>query len=339
MSATTGVETAAERLLTHAVAGDVDGAFALLDELLDQGWSATRVLAEAVVPAQEEVGVRWHRNEWSVAKEHTATAVVDALIGVLGLRASYEARGAARGAPVLVVCAEGEWHTLISRIVAEGLRAEDWPVIHLGGSVPADHLAGAAAEADWSAAVICCAVPTALPGARRSIAALHEAGIPVLATGRAFGSDERRALAVGADAWARDLDAGLAVLATWRETPPVPRQAPPLPDEVTVLLEGLDGIVARAYDDLAERWPPFATLRRQAKLRTREDFAFLVQFLAAAMVADDPRILTEYLAWLTELLEHRGVPASVVPLTLASVEVALPSDLDGARALLRTAGA
>ncbi|MBS3940931.1 MAG: B12-binding domain-containing protein [Actinobacteria bacterium] len=338
MSATR-TETAPERLLRHAVAGDVDGAFALLDDLLADGWSAVRVLAEVVIPAQQEVGARWHRNEWSVAREHTSTAVVDALVGVLGLRASYGGHGAPQGKPVLVVCAEGEWHTLTARIVAEGLRAQDWPVLLLGGSVPADHLANAAAEGDFEAAVVCCAVPMFLPGARRSIAALRDAGVPVLATGRAFGDDDRRALAVGADAWAPDLEIGLDVLWSWRDAPPTLGAAPSLPDEAGDLLAESDAIVSGAYADLARRWPPFARLKPQAKQRTREDFAYLVQFLVAAVVADDPRILTEYLEWLTELLERRGVPAAVVPLTLQSVEAAMPRGLVASHELLARAGA
>ncbi|HSK22746.1 MAG TPA: B12-binding domain-containing protein [Egicoccus sp.] len=339
MVSTTEVETAPERLLRHAVAGDVDGAFALLDELLADGWSAERVLAEAVIPAQQEVGARWHRNEWSVAREHTSTAVVDALVGVLGLRASYGAHATPHGPPVLVVCAEGEWHTLTARIVAEGLRAQGWPVLLLGGSVPADHLASAAADADWEAAVVCCAVPMFLPGARRSIAALRDEGVPVLATGRAFGEDDRRALAVGADAWAPDLISGVEVLSSWRSSPPKLTSAPARSDEAADLVAESDAIVSRAYADLAQRWPPFAKLKPQAKERTREDFAYLVQFLAAALVADDARIVAEYLEWLTELLERRGVPASVVPLTLQSVEAALPYELTGAHRLLAAARA
>ena len=42
--------------------------------------------------------------------------------------------------------------------------------------------------------------------------------------------------------------------------------------------------------------------------RTREDLVFIVQFLAAAMLAADQAIFTEFLSWLQTLLDWRGVP-------------------------------
>ncbi|MEX2627971.1 MAG: B12-binding domain-containing protein, partial [Ilumatobacteraceae bacterium] len=147
---------------------------ALLDGWLDAGWPVTRILAEVVVPAQHEAGRRWQRGDWSISREHTVSSVIDTLVGVLGLRVSYD-RATAPGAPVLVVCAEGEWHTLVARVIAEGLRAEGVPVHLLGGSVPARDLAAEAEDAGCSAAIVCCAVPMHLPGAQRSVAALREA--------------------------------------------------------------------------------------------------------------------------------------------------------------------
>lgn len=61
--------------------------------------------------------------------------------------------------------------------------------------------------------------------------------------------------------------------------------------------------------------------------RTREDLAFIVQFVAAARLVDDPDVLTEFLAWLRTLLGNRGVP----PLAMdAGLRVLAPliGDLD-----------
>jgi methanogenic corrinoid protein MtbC1 len=40
----------------------------------------------------------------------------------------------------VVTCAEGEWHSLPARMVAEVLRLHGWQVTFLGASTPADHL-------------------------------------------------------------------------------------------------------------------------------------------------------------------------------------------------------
>jgi hypothetical protein len=42
--------------------------------------------------------------------------------------------------------------------------------------------------------------------------------------------------------------------------------------------------------------------------RTREDLVFIARFVAAAQLVDDDTVLTEFLDWLAELLEARGVP-------------------------------
>ncbi|GGI05064.1 cobalamin B12-binding domain-containing protein [Egicoccus halophilus] len=322
------VTTAAhERLLAVAETGDVDGAFALLHGWLDAGWTPSRILSEAVVPAQQEVGARWQRNEWTIAKEHTATAVVDALVGVLGLRAAEQPWTRPNRDPVLVVCAEGEWHTLSARLVTEGLRAEGWPVRLLGGSVPASHLAHSAAEGTWTAAVVCCAVPMFLPGARRTTAVLRAAGIPVLVTGRGFGGDDRRAEAVGADGWAPDLATGLEVLGDWERVPPPLAGAPVPPDEVEELASVAGSVAEAAYAELAVAWPALGRLPSAARQRTREDFGYLLQFLEATVLTGDERILRDYVDWLATVLGSRGVPDDVVSITLASVQRALPTGL------------
>jgi methanogenic corrinoid protein MtbC1 len=288
------------------------------------------------VPAQQEVGRRWQRNEWTVAKEHTATAVVDAIVGVLGLRASRTVRERPTGDPVLVVCAEEEWHTLMARLVAEGLRAEGWPVHLLGGSVPAAHLGQAVREGPWAAAIVCCAVPMFLGGARRSIAAVREAGVPVLATGRGFGPDGDRARRLGADAWAADLSSGLLVLTAWEAQPPALPGAPTPPAEVAELAAAAAGLVDAACDELAGAWPPFTSLDATAIERTREDFAYLLRFLEAAVLTGDDRVLVDYVEWLGVVLSSRGVPPEVVPLTLRCLQRALPPGFRAAHdALLR----
>jgi hypothetical protein len=126
-----------------------------------------------------------------VADEHAATAVTEAC--TLALPTS----GA--GPLVLVACPEGEWHTLPPRMLAvvAGVRA-----VVLGPGLPAAHLERYLDRQQPDVLALSCTMPTNLLQARDSIAAAHRAGVPVVAGGRAFGPDGRRAAHLGADAWA-----------------------------------------------------------------------------------------------------------------------------------------
>ncbi len=114
---------------------------------------------------------------------------------------------------MVVACAEGDVHSLAARMIAAHLVFLGWRVNFLGPSQPADDLGAYLQANPPEALVLSCTLPAALPGARASIRAAHAAGVPVLAGGRGFGADGRRARALGADAWTadpREIDAILA---------------------------------------------------------------------------------------------------------------------------------
>lgn len=315
---------AGERFFDLAASSDVDGALALVRELLDAGVSTEELVTDVVAPAQQRVGLLWASDTWSVAQEHAATAVVDAVVGHLQYAAPPAVGGRGR---VAVVCAEGEWHALPARLVAVGLRTRGWEVVFLGGSVPAPHLARSAQRERWDAAVVSCSVPMFLAGAQRSTAALHAADVPVLAAGGGFGPDRLRADRLGADGWAADLAAGVAVLDTWMASPPEPRAAIEVDPEAATLEAALDDIAGAAMTELTRSWPRVASYTPTQLQRTREDLGYLLRFLHAAVLTDDDRILSDYLGWLEHVLTSRSVPGDVVPVTVRAVQAAVPPSL------------
>lgn len=92
--------------------------------------------------------------------------------------------------------------------------------------------------------------------------------------------------------------------------------------------------MAAATEQLAGRWPGMDRYDTAQLARTREDLGFLLRFLEAAVLTGDDRILTDYLAWLEEVLASRGLPATVVPATLQAVQAALPPGARRAHDLL-----
>ena len=86
---------------------------------------------------------------------------------------------------------------------------------------------------------------------------------------------------------------------------------------------------------IAQRFPQFATYTDAQRDSTREDFDYILQFVEAALLTDDPTIVAEFVQWLTRLLTARDLPASVVPLSLDVLHDCLAPQAAEARGLLR----
>ncbi len=290
--------------------------------LLEAGVGVQELILGLLGPAQAEVGRRWEANQWSVADEHAATAIADAVLGAL----SWRTDAAGDQGRVVVTCAEGEWHSLPARMAAELLRVHGWQVTFLGASTPADHLRRFVAEVEALGVLISCSVPIFLGGAQRSVQAAQSAGVPALVGGRAFGPDDLRARRLGADGWAPDAVAAAHLLTAWREEPPVVATRPASSNDREPLeLEALRSeLVETAMHELFLRYPLLAGYSERQLARTREDLAYILQFLQAALVTDDPRLfLSEFLPWLSRVLTARGLPAGVVTVGLDALGAVL----------------
>lgn len=117
---------------------DEPAAQAILDRLLAVGTVET-ALSEVILPYLRDLGVRWEREEVSVAQEHFASSVLRGRL--LGL-----ARGWGRGVgPVaLLACLPGEEHELGLIAFGLALRAQGWRVAYFGANTPLETVEGAA---------------------------------------------------------------------------------------------------------------------------------------------------------------------------------------------------
>lgn len=312
-----------EQFLGHLASRDRIAAARQAFGLLEAGLTVQDLVLGLLGPAQAEVGRRWETNQWSVADEHAATAISDAVLAALAWQAdTRDDQG-----QVVVTCAEGEWHSLPARMAAELLRLQGWQVTFLGASTPADHLRRFVAEVRPAGVLISCSVPIYLAGAHRSIQAAHAAQVPALVGGRAFGPDDLRARRLGADGWAPTAIAAAQFLTAWAQQPPqVDDRTSPDPSdrEHLELAAERPQLVQAALNQLFLRFPPMAGYSRAQLERTSEDLGYILQFLEAALLTNDPRIfLAEFLPWLTRVLTARGLPAEVVPIGLEALEAVL----------------
>ena len=319
--------------LRDAVVGDRRAAVRLTLDLLDQRVSREQVVVGLLAAAQQEVGQLWYCNELTPADEHLASAVTAAALDTLMGETSQPGAGL-----TVVACAEGDFHSLAAQMFGELLREYGRGVSVLGASTPADAVAEYLVRSGADSLAISCSVPIFFPGTVRLIDAAHRQGIPVIAGGRAFGSDPDRAERLGADAWALTAADAAAILLGWQSEPPSVRREPTPVDPVALRLTAqADVLGGAALDGLAARFPPMADYDERRLARTREDLVFIVQFLAAALLAADQAVFGDFLSWQQNLLLQRGVPPQAL---IAGLEALRPviEAVDAGAALLLDLG-
>ena len=294
--------------------GDETGATDLVNDLLDHGIPAQRIIVDLIGGTQRRVGELWAANEWSVAREHAATAVGERALAALAVRTSTPST---RGR-IALACVDGEWHGLPARMLAELLRLDGWRVDFLGASVPGRHLITHLHQTGPDAVALSCMIPTRLPRAHAAITACRAAGVPVIAGGRGFGPGGRYAQRLGAHAWAATGEEAIIRLAT--DWPPAHVTDLPLPDddsflgdeEYTHLVRCRPQLIATAMERLAAAYPQAQNYDRAQADSTADDFGHIADFLAAALYVGEQQIFTDFTTWTATVLESRGVPPTAL---------------------------
>ncbi|WP_433292839.1 cobalamin B12-binding domain-containing protein [Actinoplanes sp. CA-030573] len=302
--------------------GDEYGAVEVVNRLLDAGVPAQRVMMDLIGPTQTRVGELWAANEWSVAREHAATATSERALAAVAARTPVRPT---RGR-ITIACVDGEWHALPVRLLAEMLRLDGWRVDFLGPSVPGPHLVTHLHQTGPDAVALSCMIATRLPRAHAAITACRSAGVPVIAGGRGFGPGGRYAQLLGADAWAAGAEEAVARLsAGW---PPSSARDPQATaflgdEEYTFVMRERPTLIARSLSSLASAYPAFRQYDERQLDATAEDMGHIVDFLAAALYVSEPAIFTDFVEWTAEVLRARGVPAPALRVGLHTVRAQL----------------
>lgn len=290
--------------------GDEYGAIEAVLALLDEGVPAQRIMTDLIAGAQQRVGELWAANEWSIAREHAATAISERALAAVAARTNVRPH---RGR-IAIACVDGEWHALPVRILAEMLRLDGWRVDFLGANVPGPHLVTHLHQTGPDAVALSCMIPTRLPRAHAAITACRATGVPVIAGGRGFGPAGRYAERLAADAWAGGAEAAVARLATgW----PPPMDDPSTSaflgdDEYTWVVRGRGDLIETTLERLTAAYPAVRDYDQRQADATAEDIGHIVDFLAAALYVGDDRLFTDFVDWTDAVLTARNVPSQAL---------------------------
>lgn len=307
-------------LRSALVDGDVHTAYRICLRLLDDGTPFDAIVGGVLMPIQVDLGRRWAAGDISIADEHAATAVVEELLIMLagGLTAGD-------GREVVVVCPEGDDHSLPGRIVSMSMGLAGLRTRFLGASLPARDLADFLETQRPFAVALSCSVPSALVGASRSVLAAHGLGVPVVVGGRAFGMDPTRALRIGADAWAADVESAVDAIERWPAVgPELAQPVHAIPETVDMMASERTLLVANALAAVIDAVPAVATVTDGID-RAAVELAALVDVTGAAILLDDESVIGEQREWAVQLFTSHGLPAETIDHAL----VALAAAADG----------
>jgi methanogenic corrinoid protein MtbC1 len=123
--------------LEAVLAGNRDEAQRLIVEPARAGRSVIEIYEQVLLPAQSELGRMWHRGEVSIADEHFATAITQALLGELRV---YFPRAEPRSKTVVAAAVSGDFHDIGLRMVADCFEMDGWQVMFLGANMPAGEI-------------------------------------------------------------------------------------------------------------------------------------------------------------------------------------------------------
>lgn len=308
-------------------AGDTLAAQQFIDTLLGGGAGRVEVIDGLLGPSLARIGQLWQEGGVSVAVEHRATNIVDALLRftLSGVPAAVP------GHRVLLTGVEGEWHVMPARLVAGVWNCLGWDVVALTPSLPADDLRALAAAESTRVAGVSCSLVSNLVPAWQVISVLRDCGFRVVVGGRAFDAVLEVAEVLGADGHERDPVRASALLADWVEQAWLPSRPAARVQEwaqiETVWLQ-LPSLVEHAVVVAIE----LAGVTMPATV-TRQDLSLIARTSCAAALTGRVELLSQHMSWYRELLELSGMDPATGQALLWSLDRVLPAG-DSIRAVI-----
>ena len=322
-SSLTGIQFA---VTSAALDGDTSAVYHLVTELFGEGMPFEGVLFDVIAPVQRSLGERWVSGDYLISEEHVATNTIETVVSLLG--GSFEQPD---DAPRIVIsCVEGEEHTLPGRMLSAHLLSDGFRTVHLGASMPATDLQRYLTEDPPDALVLTCTMTINLPGARKSIAAGHAAGVPVIIGGPAFGDGGERAARLGADAWVPALRDVAPLLRSWQPRPSAAAAAASSPaTELEPLMASRPVVVATAASMLGGG-PEKSALHQEPV-----ELAF--DALAAALTADEDQLLHDFAGWMADFDTARDEEGPSPARILSALRQAIDEEYEDSRSRLAAA--
>lgn len=140
------VQKGAADLERAVVAGDVAGAVAAAEALLDGGTEPMALIGTEVIPALEEVGRRYGCGDFFLPELLQASEAAQALCALAEARLLERGERLRPKGTIVLATVEGDLHDLGKKVVAMVLKSRGYRIVDLGVDVPPSRIVEAAGE-------------------------------------------------------------------------------------------------------------------------------------------------------------------------------------------------
>ncbi len=203
-----GVETRMRQAVLDGNVGDIDS---MVDEALTGGMDPRAINDGVLIPALEEVGLRFERKECFLPQMMLAAETVERAFAKLRPLFPKDEAASAR-ATVVVATVEGDVHDIGKNIVASMLENNGYRVVDLGKNVPAERIVAAAAEENADAVALSALMTTTVGQMPLVVERIHEAGLECRVMVGGAVVTQRFASSIGADGYAADAAGAVTLL-------------------------------------------------------------------------------------------------------------------------------
>ncbi|MBI5285235.1 MAG: corrinoid protein [Chloroflexi bacterium] len=195
------------------VEGDRDALAPAIAQALASGAEPAALLGEALIPAMDEVGDLFARNEYFLPEVLLSARAVQAALNVL--RPRLAERGVEPAGTVVLGTVQGDLHDIGKNLIGMMLEGAGFRVIDLGTNVTADRFLQSARDNGATLVALSALLTTTMPAMQTTIATFRAAGLAgvKLIVGGAPVTDAF-ARSIGADGYAPDAAAAVALART-----------------------------------------------------------------------------------------------------------------------------
>ena len=201
-----------EKLYTALSQGKTDGVEKLVQEALERGESAERILKDGLIPAMDRIGIKFKNGEIYIPEVLIAARAMHA--GMAVLKPILSKSTSSMAGKVVIGTVKGDFHDIGKNLVIMMLEGGGFEVVDLGIDVPIDRFIEAIRKDEPQVVGLSALLTTTMREMKNIILAFETAGlrnqVKVIVGGAPV--TEKFAKEIGADGYAPDAASAVDVV-------------------------------------------------------------------------------------------------------------------------------
>lgn len=198
-----------------ALEGDRVQAHQIINTAMDGGVPLHDIYLKLFQPSLYQIGTLWENGKVSIAQEHLATAITQAVLGAVFTHAKLPA---SLNRHAVVACLSGNYHEIGPRMVADFLQLEGYNTRFLGANTPTEAVIELVDRLKPAVVGLPATTPEQIAPVRAAIEQLRAEFVTyrpvVMVGGQAFNLQEGLWQHVAADVWGADGQQAITRLTT-----------------------------------------------------------------------------------------------------------------------------